>query len=195
MWAMPAMDRRSEMTTCEQEFEFTLVLSGIDDLTQEVEDALFEAGCDDALLSIRSGVPYLSFARRAPSMREAILSAIRDVLSTDVGLEVMRVDDCNLVTLAEIGRKIGRTRQLVHQFATGTRGAGGFPPPACHITDKHPLWRWCEVAYWLRANNMLKEETYIEAIDIDVINASLDWYHKHKTSPQLTADVLAIVEG
>ena len=57
-------------------YTFTLVLSGFTELREDVEDCLFESGCDDALLSFRDGVPYLDLDREAKSIREAILSAI-----------------------------------------------------------------------------------------------------------------------
>src|SRR5438445_12283161 len=62
-----------------KEHDFTLVLSGIADLTPEVQDALFEAGCDDATLSMCCGRPFLTFTRTAPTLKDAILSAISDV--------------------------------------------------------------------------------------------------------------------
>jgi len=117
------------MKTSEAEHDFTLVLTGFTRLTERVENALYEAGCDDATLSMRCGRPYLTFSRVAPSLKEAILSAIRDVRKAGIGADVLRVDDCSLVTQADIARKIGRSRQLVHQYITGTRGPGAFPPP------------------------------------------------------------------
>lgn len=40
-------------TSCESEHDFTLVLYGISELTREVVDALYEAGCDDATIASR----------------------------------------------------------------------------------------------------------------------------------------------
>jgi hypothetical protein len=60
-------------------YSFTLVLSGFDDLTPELEHELFEVGCDDALLGIDAGTPYLTFDRQATSLEEAIKSAIKAV--------------------------------------------------------------------------------------------------------------------
>ena len=45
----------------EREHDFTLVLTGIDDLTPEVENALLGAGCDDGTIAMRSGRPSLPF--------------------------------------------------------------------------------------------------------------------------------------
>ena len=76
---------------CLREFEFSLILSGITELTDEVERAIFDAGCDDATLSIQYGAARLEFARMAPDMTEAILSAIQNVCQAGFG--VIQVDD------------------------------------------------------------------------------------------------------
>jgi hypothetical protein len=69
----------------DREHDFELVLTGITELTTEVEDALFEAGCDDATLSARSGQVFLTFSRTAPTREDAIQSAIRDVQKANIG--------------------------------------------------------------------------------------------------------------
>ncbi len=71
-----------------REFEFTQILSGAPELTVEVLDAFYEAGCDDALIGTRDGVAYADFCREADSFRQAVLSAIRDVESAGVGARV-----------------------------------------------------------------------------------------------------------
>src|SRR5208337_3869719 len=115
---------------CEPEHDFALILSGITELTPEVQDALFEAGCEDGTISVRAGRVYLTFSRNSRSLKDAILTAIQDVKCARVGADVLRVDVCNLVTQADIARKIGRSRQLVHQYIAGIRGPGNFPAPA-----------------------------------------------------------------
>lgn len=175
---------------CEGEHDFALVLTGITELTTEVENALFEAGCDDATVSVRSGRVFLTFSRTAASLKEAILSAIRDVKKANTGAEVLRVDVCNLVTQADIARKISRSRQLVHQYIMGTRGPGGFPAPACDITDGAPLWSWCEVAFWLWQNDMIKENVLREAQVVAVINSVLEHQYQRHSAPSLLDEVL-----
>ena len=49
---------------CSKEHDFTLVLAGIPELTSQVGNALFEAGCDDATVSMRLGA-YLSISHAA----------------------------------------------------------------------------------------------------------------------------------
>lgn len=191
--------RKKAMETgkvCEHEHDFTLVLTGITELTSEAENALFEAGCDDATLSVRSGRPYLTFSRTAPSLKDAILSAIRDVRKAGIGVDVLRLDVCDLVTQADIARRIGRSRQLVHQFIVGQRGPGAFPPPVCHISDdakESSLWLWCEVAHWLWENDMLKEDALREAQQVALINSVLDLVHQRQLDPRLAEEVLQSV--
>ncbi|HEX7376396.1 MAG TPA: hypothetical protein VF278_04755 [Pirellulales bacterium] len=60
-------------------YSFTVILDGLVDITQDLEDRLYEAGCDDALLSCTNGVVYLEFDREAESLAEAIGSAVRDI--------------------------------------------------------------------------------------------------------------------
>ena len=133
----------------ESKFDFTLLVDGPDDITEELEDKLFEARCDDATISVSSGRLSLTFARVAGSLKEAIVSAIKDVRQANIGV-VNRVDDCSLITQSEIARRIGRSRQMVHQYINGQRGPGGFPRPACSIVKTMPLWYWCEVGIGLK---------------------------------------------
>jgi hypothetical protein len=62
-----------------QTHSFTLILGGLSGLNGRLENALFEAGCNDALLGTCDGVVYLDFDREAPSLIQAVDSAIRDV--------------------------------------------------------------------------------------------------------------------
>lgn len=80
---------------CEREYNFALILSGASDLTTEIENRLFEAGCDDATLSLQCGIIYMEFSRTAPSLKDAILSAIKNVRDAKAGVDVWRVDECD----------------------------------------------------------------------------------------------------
>jgi hypothetical protein len=177
---------------CECEHDFVLILGDITDLTTEAEDSLFEAGCDDATISVRAGRVFLTFTRSAPTMKEAILSAIRAVQRANIGARVLRVDSCNLVTQAEIARKIDRTRQLVGQYIAGSRGPGGFPAPACDITEGAPLWYWCDVAYWLWQNGMVKEDVVRAARDTAAINSALELAYFSVIDPELYDEAIRL---
>jgi hypothetical protein len=78
---------------------FTLILTGIKDLTPDVTDALYEAGFDDALVGMAGGVPYIDVNHReAKSLEKAVREAIRAV--EKAGFHVVRVesDAANAIT-------------------------------------------------------------------------------------------------
>jgi hypothetical protein len=125
------------------EHNFTLLITG------EVDahiDELYEAGCDDATFGSVDGVQYADFSREARTLSEAITSAIRDVESVG-GLRITRVEPEDLVTGAEIAKRLSRSRESVRLLASGERGTG-FPAPVSHIRSRNRLWRWADVAAW-----------------------------------------------
>jgi len=71
-------------------YEFTLLLKGSLELTEEIADELFAAGCDDGTPGTCNGVFSIDFHRKATSLEEAIRSAIANVKSA--GYEVERVE-------------------------------------------------------------------------------------------------------
>ncbi len=60
-------------------YSFTLILSGVEDITPELENGIYGGGCDDALLGMTEGAIFLDFDREAGSLMEAITSAIKQV--------------------------------------------------------------------------------------------------------------------
>jgi hypothetical protein len=193
--ARPTNEKNSSVKTiqsgaCDPEHEFILILSDAPPLTSEIENALFEAGCDDGTVGMHSGRMAIDFTRSAPTLKDAILSAIQDVQKANIGARIDRVHNCDLVTQAEIARRISRTRQLIHQYINGTRGPGGFPAPSCEITDGIPLWQWCEVAYWLGENDMITEDVVRAARDTEMINSVLKFLTQQALHPDLMAEIL-----
>jgi hypothetical protein len=71
-------------------YEFTLILKGSPDLTEEMADALYEAGCDDGTPGTCDGVFSIDFHREADSLESALRSAIANVKSA--GYDVARVE-------------------------------------------------------------------------------------------------------
>jgi hypothetical protein len=53
--------------------EFTLLVEGTDLQSDAAQDALFEAGCDDATIGVIAGVQHLHFDREARSLAEALV--------------------------------------------------------------------------------------------------------------------------
>jgi hypothetical protein len=60
-------------------YEFTVILANLDDMTLDVADALYTAGCDDGHPWSSDGVAAITFNRDAESLLSAIRSAISDV--------------------------------------------------------------------------------------------------------------------
>lgn len=70
-------------------YEFSLVLKGPLELTEEVAERLFECGCDDGTPGTFNGLFAVDFHREAESLEAAINSAIRNV--QDAGQQVEHV--------------------------------------------------------------------------------------------------------
>jgi hypothetical protein len=60
-------------------FSFTIQVSGLGVDADHYENALYEAGCDDALVAVVEDAVFLDFDREAPSFEEAVKSAVLDI--------------------------------------------------------------------------------------------------------------------
>ena len=60
-------------------YEFSLILKGPLELTEEIADELFAAGCDDGTPGTCNSVFTIDFHREADSLEAAISSAIKNV--------------------------------------------------------------------------------------------------------------------
>jgi hypothetical protein len=127
---------------------FILIIHGADVLDERYADALYEAGCSDAMFGEREGVQYADFDREAPSFADAVGSAIAAIESAVPGAMVVRVEPDDLISLTGIAQRTGRTKESVRLLAAGERGPGGFPAPASWISGRQKIWRWADVAAW-----------------------------------------------
>ena len=131
-------------------YHFTLIVDGPDLQDQTLIDRVFEAGCDDATVGSSGGVQYVDFDRKAGALEDAILSAVDDLEKLE-GVEVVRIADAGLASLADIAARVGRTREGVRLLVSGARGPGNFPKPVTDPRSRYRLWRWSEVASWFKA--------------------------------------------
>ena len=152
---------------------FTLIVDGADVQDESVVNGLFESGCDDALIGSADGVQFLDFDRDAASLGEAVLSAVADAERVD-GVQVVRVADAGLASMADIAARTGRTREGVRLLVSGARGPGGFPPPVTDPRGRYRLWRWADVEHWFGGE--LGEEVSLagEGRLVTAINACLE---------------------
>lgn len=156
-------------------YQFTLIVEGPDLQADNLIDALFEAGSDDALVGRAGGVQYVDFDREASSIEEAVLSAVADVERLN-GVQVVRLADAGLISMADIAARTDRTRESVRLLIAGERGPGGFPSPATDPRSRYRLWRWSEVERWFIAyvgDQQAHSEDHVAA----AINAGLELRH------------------
>jgi len=87
-----------------QKYEFEVILADVDEMTDEISNELFEAGCDDGSPFSSDGVAGIGFTREAASMEDAIRSAIADV--QQAGQRVARVELPDQPLLSRINREL-----------------------------------------------------------------------------------------
>jgi len=81
---------------------FTLILSGVSEITPELANALYAATEGDIELNMRDGVAFLEFDRASSSLDDAVTSAISQVEGAGVGVRVVRVESEAANTIAKI---------------------------------------------------------------------------------------------
>lgn len=71
-------------------YDFVLGIGPLE-LTDDVVDRLYEAGCDDATIGSRDGSAFIEFARESKSLEDAIRSAINSVKKAGIDVLETRV--------------------------------------------------------------------------------------------------------
>jgi hypothetical protein len=71
-------------------YEFDIVISGVDEIADDQADALFAAGCDDATPISSNGLAWIHFDREASSLEDAIRSAVAQVRRA--GLQMAKIE-------------------------------------------------------------------------------------------------------
>jgi hypothetical protein len=72
-------------------FRFTLEIESSDVMTDVAQNALFEAGCDDATFGVSNGVQTAGFDREATEFADAAASAIKAVEAAVPGARVTEI--------------------------------------------------------------------------------------------------------
>ena len=73
-------------------YDFTLILSEPDALSDEFVEQLFEAGCDDGTASSSEGTLSIDFNREASDLESAIRSAISNVSTAGGVVDRVEID-------------------------------------------------------------------------------------------------------
>ena len=72
--------------------EFRLILANDIEMTEELCDRLYEAGCDDGSPGSCCGVPNIDFSREADCLESAIRSAVADVQKAGCTVERVQIE-------------------------------------------------------------------------------------------------------
>ena len=156
------------------EYEFSVIVSGVNPADEDFEDRFFEAGCDDATLMLLQGAVAVCFIREAEDFVDAILSACRDIARA--GAKIERLEPDYLVSQAEIASRAKLTRSAISNYVSGARGTG-FPHPYARVTTASPLWDWVDVSGWLHKQNAIPLQVVIDARITRAMNLALDGRH------------------
>jgi hypothetical protein len=158
-------------------YDFVLKLNR--EINDDEIEALYEAGCDDAGIETGPVGTLADFSREAPSLAEAIASAVHDVEKVP-GLRATGVQCDNMVTAADIGSRTGVSREAARLWTTGQRGPGGFPRPALITTGGEKIWDWQQVEHWLAEHkeqvhaNLAESSAFHVLITADRVLAARD---------------------
>jgi hypothetical protein len=87
-------------------FDFQLVLGGVNVMSEDVANALYEAGCDDGTPFSSNGVASVGFSREANSLEEAVRSAIADI--NKAGFVVTRAVSADESVFIKINQELAR---------------------------------------------------------------------------------------
>lgn len=74
-------------------FSFTLILAGSPELTDDLAEGLYTAGCDDGSPGMSNGVTLIDFHREAESLEAALRSAIADVNAAGCTVARAEIED------------------------------------------------------------------------------------------------------
>ncbi len=66
---------------------------------EDLTVALFEAGCDDAIVGLLQGTPTVHFCRKAVSLERALKTACRTLRAVNLTVDRIVIDTCDLSKL------------------------------------------------------------------------------------------------
>lgn len=127
------------------EFGMKFKIDAADTDSDELVERLGEAGCDDALVG--TGLPgriALEFAREARSVKEALISALRDVKRAIPNAELIEVTP-DFVGLTDVAELVGVSRQNMRKLMLAHSAT--FPAPVHEGSAS--VWHLAHVLKWL----------------------------------------------
>ncbi len=150
------------------QFQIIFSLHSNEDAEQYL-DALFETGCDDAVMGVGK-VGYLAadFTRESSTAFDAIKSAIEAITQAIPHAKLIKAGPY-IANLSEMANLFGCTKQNLSKYARG-ESASSEPFPCSIVSGKVDYWYVLDVAIWLFKQNKLN----IQDNDIEVLKAIHD---------------------
>lgn len=92
-------------------YHFSILIRDADSTMLDLEDKLFQAGCDDALICFHNQSVYLEFDRESENAKIAIESAFNNI--KQAGFFDLILQDTGLVSLSEIAARANSSRTAI----------------------------------------------------------------------------------
>ncbi|HET6246768.1 MAG TPA: hypothetical protein VFE47_03640 [Tepidisphaeraceae bacterium] len=73
-------------------YEFNVMLKDATEVTDDQADVLFATGCDDGTPASSNGMAWVHFDRQAPSLEDAIRSAVGQIQAAGFGIAKVEID-------------------------------------------------------------------------------------------------------
>ncbi|HDZ39239.1 MAG TPA: DNA-binding protein [Marinobacter sp.] len=129
-----------------RDFEFSLTFAIPETIAlDEIEERLFKAGCDDAIIGFgQKGRLGLNFTREAVSAETAILSALRDVKQAFPQARLVEAAP-DLVGISDMAKLLGFSRQNMRKLIIAHQAS--FPLPLHEGASA--IWHLADVLLWL----------------------------------------------
>lgn len=145
------------MTT---DYEFTLKFAIPEALdAEQMEERLFEAGCDDAILGLgQPGRLALNFTREDSSAEAALVSALKDVRKAIPEARLVEAGP-DLVGISDIARLLDFSRQNMRKLIQ--THLANFPLPLHE--GKSAIWHLADVLEWfIQRKDRLVEDSLVQ---------------------------------
>lgn len=132
-------------------FKIALAVEGVDLHDEDQIEDLMERLPDVHWKKVAGQVQAVALLDCA---KQDIAGAVRRIASAVAAIsphaEVTDVVE-DFVSISDIAKRSGFTRQYARMLVTGERGPGGFPRPLGSV-GKTQVWDWARVSTWLQAN-------------------------------------------
>ena len=131
-------------------YNFYFTLNNINGPSAELEDALYECGCTDSLLSFSNGIAILEFDRDSRSLFDAIIAAIKDLKKCSVKIDIGSIGPGDVVNQAELARRLKVSREYIRKYIGEHISDGSLPRPISIGRDFTNLyWSYYEIIRWV----------------------------------------------